>query len=296
MMVHGPCGPADLTASCMKENLCSKKFPKKFNNETYFDKNDYVTSVEEIQELKLDLDNSHVPQRKRGQGSIGRLVYVQPNSGELFYLRMLLCHQKGCTTFKDIQTVNHKVYETFRSACDALGLFGDDKEWDTALEEACFSSIPSQLRSLFVHILIFCDVLGPLKLWKKHWQEMSDDIPKRTSNNLHIPNLHMNDPELEGTVLYELQAILNSNLKAVTDFGLPPLSERLLNELRNKEMMEEKIYNREELAEEVVTLVPRLNVDQKKISYLIMNDSAANRQELIFVYGHEEQGRHFYRG
>ncbi|GKG27782.1 hypothetical protein Tco_0406109, partial [Tanacetum coccineum] len=26
MMVHGPCGPADPTASCMKENLCSKKF------------------------------------------------------------------------------------------------------------------------------------------------------------------------------------------------------------------------------------------------------------------------------
>nr|GEV59003.1 helitron helicase-like domain-containing protein [Tanacetum cinerariifolium] len=42
MMVHGPCGKADASASCMKENLCSKKFPKKFNNETYFDKNGYV--------------------------------------------------------------------------------------------------------------------------------------------------------------------------------------------------------------------------------------------------------------
>ncbi|GKA61502.1 hypothetical protein Tco_0760909 [Tanacetum coccineum] len=104
------------------------------------------------------------PRRKRGQGSIRWLVYVHPNSGELFYLRMLLCHQKGCTTFEDIRTVNHKVYGTFRSACDALGLLGDDKEWDTALEEACFSSTTSELRSLFAHILIFCDVSDPLKL------------------------------------------------------------------------------------------------------------------------------------
>nr|GEV59004.1 DNA helicase [Tanacetum cinerariifolium] len=51
-------------------------------------------------------------------------------------------------------------------------------------------------------------------------------------------------------------------------------------------MMKEKSYNREELAEEVVTLVPRLNVDQKKIYDLIMDASVANRQELIFVYGH----------
>ncbi|GJS34594.1 DNA helicase [Tanacetum coccineum] len=42
MMVHGPCGPADPTATCMKENVCSKKFPKKFNNETFFDKDGYV--------------------------------------------------------------------------------------------------------------------------------------------------------------------------------------------------------------------------------------------------------------
>nr|GEW13353.1 DNA helicase [Tanacetum cinerariifolium] len=83
---------------------------------------------------------------------------------------------------------------------------------------------------------------------------MSHDIPRRTSNALHIPNLYMNDPEFEGSVLYELQAILDGHSKAVTDFGLPPLSKRLLKELKNKEMMEEKSYNREELVEEVVTL------------------------------------------
>nr|GEW58416.1 DNA helicase [Tanacetum cinerariifolium] len=59
--------------------------------------------------------------------------------GELFYLRFLLCHQKGCNSFEDIRTVNDRMYLTFRAACEALGFLGDDKEWDTALMEACFS-------------------------------------------------------------------------------------------------------------------------------------------------------------
>nr|GEV44267.1 DNA helicase [Tanacetum cinerariifolium] len=255
MIVHGPCSKADASASCIKENLCSKKFPKKFNNETYFDKNGYVyyrrryTGVE-VTRRGMDLDNSFVVLYNR-QLCIAFHAHINVE----------YCGW-SCASFEDIQTVNHKVYEMFRSACDTLGLVGDDKEWDIALEEACFSSTASELRSL-------------------------------TSNAFHIPNLYMNDPELEGNVLYELQAILDSHSKVVTDFGLPPLSKRLLKELKNKEMMEEKSYNREELAEEVITLVPRLNVDQKKIYDLIMNASVANRQELIFVYGHGGTGKTF---
>ncbi|GJY94110.1 DNA helicase [Tanacetum coccineum] len=233
------------------------------------------------------------PRRRKGQGSIGRLVYVHPNSGELFYLRILLSHQKGCTSFEDIRTVNGRVYETFRAACDALGLLGDDKEWDIAIKEASFSSTASQLRSLFAQILIFCDVADPIKLWKTYWREMSDDIPRRTSQDLHIPDLHINDPELEGSVLYELQTILNSYSKSVTDFGLPPLSKRLLQQLRNREMMEEKSYDRDELAAEVLTLIPKLNEEQRKIYALIMDSISANRQELIFVYGHGGTGKTF---
>ncbi|GJR63532.1 DNA helicase [Tanacetum coccineum] len=188
------------------------------------------------------------PRRRKGQGSIGRLVYVHPNSGELFYLRILLSHQKGCTSFEDIRTVNGRVYETFRAACDALGLLGDDKEWDIAMKEASFSSTASQLRSLFAQILIFCDVADPIKLWKTYWREIYS--------------------------------------KSVTDFGLPPLSKRLLQQLRNREMMEEKSYDRDELAAEVLTLIPKLNEEQRKIYALIMDSISANRQELIFVYGH----------
>ncbi|GJY83595.1 DNA helicase [Tanacetum coccineum] len=68
-----------------------------------------------------------------------------------------------CQSFEDIRTVNSRLYSTFRAACEALGLLGDDKEWDTALMEACFSSTPSELRNLFVQLLIFCEVSDPLR-------------------------------------------------------------------------------------------------------------------------------------
>ncbi|GJU87880.1 DNA helicase [Tanacetum coccineum] len=333
MMVHGPCGPTHTYAVCMKEGTCSKKFPKKYNNGTFFDKDRHVyyqrresdvyvtrrgaefdnsnivpykhelcltfyahinveycgwsmlirypsvqilcvhqenmqlitfrdrdplnlivndedkkktTLTEWLTYNEVHTDGQHLtyidfpkefvwyPDSKswsvrkwKGLGSVGRLVYVHPASGELFYLRLLLCHQKGCKTLRDIRTINKVVYNTFRAACEALGLLGDDKEWHNALEEASFSSTPTELRNLFVQILIFCDVADPMKLWNTNWQNMSDDIPRRPSKNLHIQNLYINDPGLKGFVLYEVQIILYSYSKTLKDFGLPPLSERL---------------------------------------------------------------------
>ncbi|GJX80407.1 DNA helicase [Tanacetum coccineum] len=131
-----------------------------------------------------------------------------------------------------------------------------------------------------------CEALDPTKLWNKYWRKMSDDVPKTTSENLHIPNLYMNDPELKGSVLYEIQIILNGYSKTLQDFGLPSLSERLLHELRNKEFMEEKSYNRVELAEEVNILKPKLNTAQREIYNWVINVAARDQQVLVFVYGH----------
>ncbi|GJW62962.1 DNA helicase [Tanacetum coccineum] len=42
LMMHDPCGAANLKASCMKASKCSKNFPKKYNPKTYFDDNGHV--------------------------------------------------------------------------------------------------------------------------------------------------------------------------------------------------------------------------------------------------------------
>ncbi|GKC15123.1 DNA helicase [Tanacetum coccineum] len=183
--------------------------------------------------------------KKKTTCSIGRLANVHPTSGELFYLRMLLCHQTGCRSFEDIRTVNKRLYPTFRSTCEALGLLGDDKEWHTALEEATFSATSQQLR-------------------------ISDDIPRTLLYSLHIEDLYMNDPELEGGVLCELEVILNTFSETVSDYGLPPLLKKHRNTLRNRELMEEKSYNRVELAKEVDVLLPKLNTEQRNIYDMVL--------------------------
>ncbi|GJT86156.1 DNA helicase [Tanacetum coccineum] len=78
--------------------------------------------------------------QRRTKSSIGRLANVHPAAGDLFYQRMLLCHQKGCTSFPGIRTVNTIVYLTCCAACEALGLLQDDREWEITLEEAALTA------------------------------------------------------------------------------------------------------------------------------------------------------------
>ncbi|GJT88962.1 DNA helicase [Tanacetum coccineum] len=81
--------------------------------------------------------------RIRTKSSIGRLTYVHPIAGDLFYQRMLLWHQKGCRSFLGIRTVNDVVYLTCRVACEALGLLENDREWEMTLEEAALTATPT---------------------------------------------------------------------------------------------------------------------------------------------------------
>ncbi|GKD34208.1 hypothetical protein Tco_1249717 [Tanacetum coccineum] len=84
------------------------------------------------------------------RSSIGRLTYVHPASGDLFYQRMLLCHQKGCRSFPEIRKVNDIVHPTCRAACQALGLLEDDQEWENTIKEASCTATPAELRTLLL--------------------------------------------------------------------------------------------------------------------------------------------------
>ncbi|GJX95631.1 DNA helicase [Tanacetum coccineum] len=178
------------------------------------------------------------------------------------------------------------IHPNKRAECEALGLLGDDKEWDIALQESTALATSNEVRILFAQILIYCDVSDPIKLWIKHWEAMSDDIPANISKATRIPNYHVNTAKLKGYILYELEAVLNGFGKSVTDFGLPLPPKHLLKDLENKLLMEEKNYKCDLLKQEAAESVPKLNHDQKKIYDLIMGASLANQQELLFVYGH----------
>jgi hypothetical protein len=85
-------------------------------------------------------------ERQRCVGEvIGRMYMVQPSAGELYYLRLLLLHVPGVTSFAELRTVNGQQFATFKEAAAALGLLEDDQEWVWFLLMLC----------LFYFIFIF---------------------------------------------------------------------------------------------------------------------------------------------
>ncbi|XP_071708670.1 uncharacterized protein [Rutidosis leptorrhynchoides] len=190
---------------------------------------------------------------------------------------MLLCHQKGCKSFADIRTVNNIVHSTYRSACEAIGLLGDDKEWSTSLEEASISASSSELRSLF----------------EKHWKLMSDDISIRAAVSLNMSKLHINTKELHNFVLYEVELLLNQCSRSIAEYGLPSLPPDLRLDLANRLIMEEKNYDRESLEMERIQLESIMNSKQKIVYDLITRASYAQATELIFVSGHGGMAKTF---
>lgn len=225
--------------------------------------------------------------------AIGRLIYIHPSCGESFFLRMLLTHRSGCTSFTDVRTVEGTIYPTYRSACEALGLLNNDDEWSYAFIEASTWATTKELRSLFVHILLFCEVLSPVALWDKHWQDMADDVQRNIEASTGFYPDNMNDDSLQQYVLFELEMLLNasSTSSSISHYGLPMPSSEFMTRLNNRLLMEEKNYDINKLASEHELMKAALHQEQASIYNLVMLSVSQNQQVLLFVYGHGGTGK-----
>ncbi|GJV48551.1 DNA helicase [Tanacetum coccineum] len=192
-----------------------------------------------------------------------------------------------------MRTVNGTIYQTNKAACEAIGLIGGDEEWTMALQEAAAFATASELRRLFVHILIFCNVSSPINIWQRSWQNLCDDVPRKLSKNLRIPQIERHAKKLQASVLFDIELMLNSYSKSLEDFGLPAPPQDMLPLLQNRLLMEETNYNPEVLLKEKNLLIPRLNEDQKLIFNEIVTAVQPNVQKLMFIYGHGGTGKTF---
>lgn len=61
--------------------------------------------------------------------TIGRLIWVPPCIGDLFYLMMMLTVAKEPLSYEDIRIVNNTPHPTFKETCFALGFLTDDREY-----------------------------------------------------------------------------------------------------------------------------------------------------------------------
>ncbi|KAG5236749.1 DNA helicase PIF1, ATP-dependent [Salix suchowensis] len=130
---------------------------------------------------------------------LGHITYVHPAAGELYFLRMLLNHVKGATSFEYLRCVSGVVYPTFQLACKALGLLRDGKEWAEAFSNA---------------------IASPINLFDQFWHTMHDDIRMQLSS-FSPHDLHFTDDELKNYVLYELEQLFNVSATSLKDYNLP---------------------------------------------------------------------------
>lgn len=153
-------------------------------------------------------DSSDCLWQKRKKGThYGRLNLTHHAAGEMWYLRMLLARVRGPKSYKDLRTVGDKTYNTFQETCAALGLLKDDNEWHEAIRENERTAFPFQLRSLFVHIIVNCEVTDVNKLWTSNWQCMADDILYNQQKSTGNRNLRLDNEELQNYALAGLFCI-----------------------------------------------------------------------------------------
>lgn len=105
-------------------------------------------------------------QRRKGE-SIGRMYFIHPKAGDLFYLRLLLLHVPGAESFEHLRTVNGKLY-TWKEACDERGLLADDAEWNECLDEVAFYYSGHGLRDTFALVMVQNTPSNPKRLWEIH--------------------------------------------------------------------------------------------------------------------------------
>ncbi|XP_021991140.1 uncharacterized protein LOC110887887 [Helianthus annuus] len=143
----------------------------------------------------------------------GRIVSANPAEGERYYLRLLLTHIRGPTSFEHLRIVQGVEHPTFRKAALENGLIENDNNLSLCLDEAAIFQFPNALRRLFATILVFCEPGDVRKLWDDHFDTLSEYYQNHSGSNNHIQNL----------VLQDLSSHLQSMGKDLADYDLPTI-------------------------------------------------------------------------
>jgi PIF1-like helicase len=229
--------------------------------------------------------------RQRGN-AIGRMYFASPSSGERFYLRTLLTVVSGATSFAHLRTVHGVEHNTFKEACNALGLLEDDHEWRNCLREAGEMQTGYTLRMLFATILFHCNPTAPALLWNQFKHHICDDLLVKLT---HIyPNRDFAQDEVYDYGLHLIDHVLKTWGKNLGDF--PDMSQ--VNGDwgvvvgGNRLLQEQLDYNREQLATRVTENVARFNNAQRSVYDAVMG-SVDGDSKIFFLHSAGGCGKTF---
>ena len=118
---------------------------------------------------------------------------ANPAEGERYYLRVLLNHVVGATSFECLRTVDGKILPTFHEAVERRGLIEEDNTLNESLAEATRWMMPYALRRLFATILVFCEPSDVFGLWEKYKEAMSEDYRHNNQSTFMVEQMVLMD-------------------------------------------------------------------------------------------------------
>ncbi|KAJ1377204.1 Helitron helicase-like domain [Sesbania bispinosa] len=195
-------------------------------------------------------DKEWNPRRSRKK-VIGRIYTVSPTEGEKLYLRVLLSHIRGPTSWESLLSVNGTCFPTFKKAAEQWGFLESDNSIRDCLIEASALRSPCALTRLFAIILIFCEPTDVRRLWDEFYNHMVEDYPSASN---------VVGSSLTNMLLRDLDDLLNQHGKHIKDYDLPELTfERGGDNMVPRVIQEELMIH---IPNEDVESVDKLNIDQ----------------------------------
>ncbi|XP_074271242.1 uncharacterized protein LOC141595171 [Silene latifolia] len=235
--------------------------------------------------------------------TIGRLVHVPPQCGELYFMRVMLNHVKGPKCFEDIRTVNRFVHPTFREACYALGLIGDDREYIAIINEAVIDWGPLLPEKFVRDVIILWHFVYAERVLGRNLAIAIDDILHRQrtilSNQDNIATFlttftDFTDEELQNYALIDIENSLQINGSSLRRFeGMPFPDMSATTHHRNSLVMDALSYDRQSLSEEHEIQLSSMTDEQRLVYNEVMEAALNNKGGVFFVYGYGGTGKTF---
>ncbi|CAN6548323.1 unnamed protein product [Malus baccata var. baccata] len=188
---------------------------------------------------------------------IGRIYAVSPAEGENFYLRILLNHVRGPTSFTNLRTVNGVLHPTFKQAAEQRGLLERDDNIRQCLVEASTIQMPSALRRLFVTILFY-----PFMI--EDYVSMTNITPTLATNRL----------------LRELNILLVQFNKSINEFDLPQMTRGNESSSGMTRCIEDEISIG--IPQQDLDAIERLNDDQRSAFNIIMGGPGGTGKTYLY--------------
>jgi hypothetical protein len=228
--------------------------------------------------------------RMRQTDTVGRLHFISIHQGERYYIRLLLLHKRGPTSFKDLRTIDTRLYATFREAADAMGLLLNDNHYDEALREASRFKTGFELRLMFALILVYSPPANPGALLSNHIAALGDDVVYLLQNRFDRSDSSAD--EIEGYTLWLLREHLTEMGKTLHSVGLI-ISDRQRSNIEVFDQDPRESFDMIEASKRLTHNQELFTSEQKKVFDAVMFAANERVSRMFFLDGPGGTGKTF---